>query len=131
MLLLTLAAPPMTDAARMEQLARLELLQLLSAAQPEPLSAGAAVPQRLPIISLHMAADCQLLDMCEQVLEQSPADIGLKDDRGFVPFYLAGMKGQVELLATLHEAALRHFGPSKRISVSVAPALNAIGFNAL
>ena len=78
-----------------------------------PSEVFAPEPQQVNIMSLHMAADCQLHGLVKQLLSRNPSDIGLQDDRGFVPFYLAGMKGSVELLTTLHEAALRHFGPDE------------------
>jgi ankyrin repeat protein len=67
-------------------------------------------PPQLPTISLHMAADYHLPDICADMCQRTPEDIAKVNEKGFVPFFLAGMKGHTEMVAAIHEAALRHFG---------------------
>jgi ankyrin repeat protein len=60
-----------------------------------------------------MAADYHLPDICADMCQRTPEDIAKVNEKGFVPFFLAGMKGHTEMVAAIHEAALRHFGAKK------------------
>ena len=70
-------------------------------------------------VTLHKAADCQMLKPCKFLVDINPNLIATLDDKGNTPFWLACFTGKTELLPTLFNAAVKHFGLARAKEVTV------------